>query len=309
MSRTKDSGAVLRGVIMDGRPRSLARRTSPQQPALEPERAAGGVAKGVTLAQAVPSREQELSAAFDEGFRAGLRQGEGDRQAVHDDLARAAREAGQHQGLEQGRLEGREAGRREIEREAQEARAAAVARLALLDRLLETLPDELARRVEAAGDEMVALCHGVVCRILGEQLVTPQGIAHAVRVAIAEVGRGELGGGQAPIAIHLHPRDLRLLEGDDQVARWTVRAGSASSPAARWVADERVTPGGCIVRTGEGSLDARLETQFAALRKLLLDGAGNAGSGAARPSEDAPPTAAATVQAPATGLPPGEVAQ
>ena len=61
------------------------------------------------------------------------------------------------------------------------------------------------------------------------------------------------------LAVHVHPSDAALLA-----------AGRDGNEAWRWVADDAVQLGGVILRSPEGSLDARLEIQLAALREALL---------------------------------------
>ncbi len=249
------AGAVLRGIALHREPRLLPHAVD--RPTTRAAPAGGGrepapIRSGGDPERDGAARDTLLEEALRRGYDAGLSQG---------------LDEGRRQGLEQGR----EAGRRAVEREAEVAVRATAERLTLLDVLLASLPAELARRLAASEDDLVALCHAAVCRILGEELVTADAVVQVVREGL----RAACGGPQLPsstpaaLTIHVHPRQLDLLRSDERIAAWL---GPARAEGPRWVADEAVQLGGCIVSTGEGTLDARLETQLAALRAVLTQG-------------------------------------
>lgn len=244
------AGAVLRGIALHREPRLLPH-------ALRQSTRPTSANDGPSVPGAPFRREPDLAAATRDA-------------AVEEALTRG-HEAGIARGLEEGRRqgleEGREAGRRAVERNAESAARAIAERLATLDTLLASLPAELSRRLEGAEDDMVALCHAAVCRILGERLATREAVVETVREALRAAGCGPHlhAAAPAPLAIHVHPRNLELLRSDERIAVWL----GPAHEGLRWVADEAMQLGGCIVSTGEGSLDARLETQLAALRDVL----------------------------------------
>jgi flagellar assembly protein FliH len=253
---------VLRNVVVDDRPRLLARPGAGRPGGRQP-------AAGSAIAQ------EGSGGAYEDGYRAGVSAGEAamrDKyEATLENGYREAFEQGLVDGRQQGLTEGREAGRQVVEREARAAREERAARLTQLEKLLVALPAEMERRLASADEEMVALCHGVICRLLGDTLVTREGIAHRVRQALREAG-GHSGNGRSAakqLAVHLHPRDLAELERDEVVSAW-MRQEASTQGVVRWVADAQVDPGGCVVHSGEGNLDARLDTQMTALRQLLL---------------------------------------
>jgi flagellar assembly protein FliH len=254
---------VLRDVRVEDRPYVLVRPGS------------AGRAGGASPAGGSPIAKEPAVNPYDEGYRAGRRAGEAAVTAKYEATLesgyRSAFEQGLAEGRQQGLTEGREAGRQAVERDSRAGREEMSGRLAQLEKLLAALPAEMERRLASAEDEMVALCHGVVCRLLGDALVTREGVAQRVRQALHEAGghAGHGRGGARQVAVHLHPRDLAALEQDAALAAWMRQEGSAQG-GVRWVADERVGPGGCMVCSAEGNLDARLETQMAALRQLLL---------------------------------------
>lgn len=290
MSAASDSraggGAVLRGVALDAQPRVLRR------PGALPARAAGASIPGSRGTEPSPSAPPppvppESLPGYADGLRAGFAQGEAAQRARELGTLEASRRMGFEQGREEGRqaglAEGRAAARAEVEREAHAAAEAAAARMSQLDRLVASIPAEITRRLEQAEDDMVALCHAVVCRILGDELVTPGGVAEHVRQAIREVGPAAFASGRGQLAIHVHPGDLAALEADAVLAAWLRQHASAG--AVQWIPDGHVRLGGCLVRSAEGALDARLETQLDALHEILTR---KRGQGAAAPSSGGP---------------------
>jgi len=298
----RDGGAVLRDVALHHEPRVLP---TPSQPSRG--RTAGAAPAEDGLAPTPPAEpgagtelyqaRAEAASAYQRGWEAGRAELQREAAAAQAEAARQAEVAGFERGLregrEQGLPEGRAAGREQVERDVFEAREGMADRLARLDRLLAALPAELSRRLATAEDEMVALSHEVVCRILGDQLVTREGVASLVAQAVRQAGDGGLldGAERAALAIHVHPADLGALRGDGSLSAWLARGRPGQ---VRWVADERVAMGGCLARSGDGTLDARIETQLAALGRILREGregpAGAAGAGGQeRGAEPAPP--------------------
>lgn len=284
----RGGGVVLRGVAVHREPHTLRRPAVKMVGGVEPHPQPRGLRQELGVARSdaqgdptgeggdanVHAAEQD-EASYREGHRVGYTDAEAAQRSTLESALERAQRAGFERGLQEGRerglVDGRETGRQAVEREARGAQEATVARVEQLDQLLSALPGELSRRLATAEDDMVALCHGVVCRILGEQLLTREAVAQCVRQAIREACSGSSlrASGHGGIAIHVHPRDLESLQGDEQLAAWLRQGGSAGSVAVQWVADEGVRLGGCIVHSSEGSLDGRLETQMAALREIL----------------------------------------
>lgn len=182
---------------------------------------------------------------------------------ARDEACEEALRQGREDGLRAGREEGLAQGRIEAAQAAKAALAAAITKatepLQEQERrvagLAAALNGALADLLRAGEDEMVALCYEAVCQVLGRELLTADGLRAQIRTLLARTRqRGEL-------AVHLHPQDVRLLDG----------AGPPNPDGPlTWVSDPRVALGGCIVRTGEGALDGRLETLLEELKATLL---------------------------------------
>lgn len=253
---------VLHDIPLGGEARTLVRRGGSQAAEAHPP-AASSSGKQSSVGSLLDPQ--------DEGYQAGLKQG-------HQDGFTEGLEWGKKQGLEAGLAEGREAGAQEALRQIQSDREAVKLRIERLDQMLDAMPDQLkeqiAARLSSSEGDMVALCYTVVCRLLGDNWLGRDAVVHAVRQAVEQCcGSGSHSALAGLMSIHVHPRDLELLSGDPELAAWFKRQG-AGDAAGRipWVPDEQVRLGGCIVHSKHGSLDARFETQLAALHEIFSKG-------------------------------------
>ncbi|TWD85736.1 flagellar assembly protein FliH [Variovorax beijingensis] len=201
------------------------------------------------------------------------------------DLVRAeeeARQRGYEEGFAKGATEGRERGGEEsrllaaeaaekasrdlqdhaerITRELrQQAQAAYQAQVQVLDGLIAALPPKIEARLAASEDDMLALCFEVVCRTLGGSVAQPEAVRAQLMQAMDRLRSRKL------VAIHMHPDDLAMLQQGQNLSQ-----GLPGGADVQWVASADVALGGCILQSPEGGLDARFESQLAALRELLL---------------------------------------
>jgi flagellar assembly protein FliH len=294
---TPTAGSVLRGVALDGEARTLKRPGSSTAAGASANATAPGLAtatgsaKGAHFAPTgslpLGTPPSSLSRQADgpgenaaDAYAEGLKQGrlEGQRQGREEGF-RVGYEDGLKQGRQDGLAEGRTAGEQDVKRQSLAASEAVSKRIEYLDQLLSSLPaqlnEKIVARIAAAEDDMVAMCHAVICRMLGDHALEPEVVAHSVRHAI-ELCCGTSGAHAALsglLAVHVHPRDFDVLQADDALSAWLAQQGAQHGmKSLPWVADEKVRPGGCVVRSTQGDLDARLETKLAALNEILLQG-------------------------------------
>ena len=155
--------------------------------------------------------------------------------------AAAVREAARREGFETGRADGLA--------EAAVAVAAAHA--------------EAARRVAAAGPTAIALAAKMAEKIIGRAVaLDPETMAEIAGEALAACRPGA-----GTIRVRIHPEDLPAVE-----ARRAALAARAPAAALELVADEAVGRHGCVIETAQGRVDARLESQLAALERALTGG-------------------------------------
>jgi flagellar biosynthesis/type III secretory pathway protein FliH len=104
------------------------------------------------------------------------------------------------------------------------------------------------------------VCHAVEA-VLGERPPDADRILHALQKAFACLDESDR------VTVRCHPDDAEFLRAS------IARPGSeiAGSRRVKLVADDGVQPGGCLVETELGVVDARVEQQLRILRGSLLD--------------------------------------
>ena len=151
----------------------------------------------------------------------------------------------------------------ELQREAQEegyeagaqaAKAELAEELERLRKLTRAIPETLAQGIEGLEDVMVEIAFAAACKVLGQAAFAEDGVRAMVREAMREARSKE------GLVLRISPRDYELFYADPARVRPII-----DDAKVEVVADERVS-GGCLIETGGGTLDARLEVQ---LRQLL----------------------------------------
>jgi len=156
--------------------------------------------------------------------------------------ASAIREAARREGFDTGRADG-----------VAEAVVALVAAQA-----------EAARLVAGAGPAAIALAAKMAEKIVGRAVeLAPETMAEIAGQALAACRPGA-----GTVRVRIHPEDLPAVE-----ARREALEAGGSAAALELVADEAVGRHGCVIDTPQGRVDARLETQLAALERALASGA------------------------------------
>jgi len=210
-----------------------------------------------------PPYAQVLAEAREQGYREGLEQG------LREAATRSQQQAkdAERQLAEQ-MAKAREAAERRVT-------ADATGFMSRLKQLLETLPREIDARIVAAEEDMLALCMDALARFLGEGMADPERMLQWLRMAARDMRLRPI------VAVHLHPDDLETLRGA-QSAMTTFECESGPSAVAaaetphvhsariQWVGDPTLGPGGCVLRSPEGGLDAGLETRLRLLSEAWL---------------------------------------
>jgi flagellar assembly protein FliH len=283
------SGAVLRGAVLRSQSVSLGGRPRDRE-----EAATHPVVRHDATLTPAPasqrddtarSRQAEMAEALAAGRQSGYREG-------WDQGLKEGREAGQREGAAAGRQEilvkaagviteaaqqaAQEAAQRASANVEQEAAQRWNQQKARLDALLAVLPQQISHRLEAAQDDMLALCMEALVHVLGQEAVQPEFIRAALRQAMHQVKARPLA------TVELNPGDLETLQGLPDWEQWCKQHAAG----LQWIGSLRVETGGCIVSSPEGSLDARLDIQLQAFRSLLLASRSELAS---RPANDSVP--------------------
>lgn len=230
---------------------ALSRASRPVPATTPPEEAESAAA--LHLEGVLAEREALLRASFDAEVAEAVAAHERAQAEALERLRATARE----EGIESGRVEGLEAGRGEgraaAEAEAQRAAQEHAERIAATLAAIETARDAACAASEA---DAIAIGFAAACKLLGESLVTREGVAARVAQVIGGVRATE------HIVVRLSVADLALLGG--QVG------GGIGAPRVELVVDPTLAAGDCVVETGAGTLEARLERALEDLKAVLL---------------------------------------
>ena len=165
--------------------------------------------------------------------------------------------------FDRGLREGRTQGIQETEAKAREDAQAAVDRqLSLLEELVKELNQARGKVLAKAQEDILKLAMVIAARITHNEVRESDVIANNVREAI------NMAAGQQRIKIRLHPSDVAAIDSCKESLVKTV----SSLERIEIVEDGEIIPGGCVVETGDGSVDARLDRQMEEIRKVLLGG-------------------------------------
>lgn len=170
-------------------------------------------------------------------------------------LARAHAEAGEiaRRAQEEGYARGLEGARAVTAGELAAAREHARA-------ILQAAEDLRRETLAALDGEIRALALDIAEQAVARQLSLDPGIVEAIaREAVRLVRDRE------QVILFAHPEDAALL----QERAGELRALLAPDAVFRIVDDASLTRGGCLVDTGEGLVDARVESRWQALREVL----------------------------------------
>ncbi|WCM91113.1 FliH/SctL family protein [Acidovorax sp. NCPPB 2350] len=200
--------------------------------------------------------EKGRGVGYDEGFQAAMR-------VASEETEKRAHAIAQEQ-IKQS-LARVQRTQEEQQSKVQDMQQQATQQREVLQRLLKQLPEAWERHFQSAEDDMLALIFETVCRILGDHAATLEGMRAILQCTLQNWH------GSHPLSVHVNPEDLVQMQADVAVAQMLSAAGfQADRQSLRWVADPDVVLGGCLLRAGEGALDARLDVQLEALKSSLV---------------------------------------
>ncbi len=163
---------------------------------------------------------------------------------IPPELIRAA----EHRGYEAGFAKGNQAVRGEFR-----------AVLERLDILLESIAQKRDDLLEVLEDDLVELAFEAAALVIGDAGVQRDLVVETVRRVLAQRSDAHI------VVVRIAPADLKLVAESESGA--TLGLGSR----IRLLGDPEIALGGCVIDTGQGTLDARLELLLAKLRSALLE--------------------------------------
>lgn len=152
------------------------------------------------------------------------------------------RQAAREHGLQEARLIAR-----------QESEAALKGEFATIRAIAASIAEERRRILAASEQELVALATAIAERVVCEQAAVDQAIVQSVvRAALARIGAED------GVRLLVNPADLEAVQ-----AVLGERPLADDGRQVEIVADGSITRGGCLVKVAAGTVDARIESQFA----------------------------------------------
>ena len=115
---------------------------------------------------------------------------------------------------------------------------------------------------EAAQQELPALATAIAAHLVGHAVeADPAILSRLVQQAVSEFLPDE------PVRIRVHPRDLAMLSGP--MGARGASEGAVTGRTVRWISDEDVRPGGCLVEGRERLVDGRVSTALERIYRAL----------------------------------------
>ena len=117
------------------------------------------------------------------------------------------------------------------------------------------------RYFRSAEEQLVRLAVGIARKIVAEQVrLSPETVVSITRQAISKLRQGR------ELTVQVHPEAVPMLE--QRIAELQNVAGQGCR--IHIAASHAIEPGGCVIISEFGTVDARLETQLKVLERLLL---------------------------------------
>jgi len=188
-----------------------------------------------------------------------------DAQSDAERIRREAEEQGLQEGFQAGHAEGLKDQMTAIDNAATEKSTEQLqTTLPALQTATAALNDERNRWLATWQNMAIQLSVAIAEKLLHSELEKrPELVKNAVVEAL------ELAVGNPRIQLHLNPQDV------ERLGSWSHEIIATMSPAGltEIVADPQITPGGCVVETEHGTIDAQVETKLARIAQELMDDA------------------------------------
>lgn len=180
-------------------------------------------------------------------------------EALLDDIRQRAYDEGFEHGRQAGAQEARQALEPVLQKDMQQ-------QAQRVGQLLVKLQAELAHLDEALAEQMLALACDLARQVVRRELATP---LEPLRAVVQEALALAVQDGK-PATLRLHPQDALLLQ--------TGLGDALADTQVKVVADDHLTPGGCVVESTQGQVDATVEKRWArAVANLGLQSPWNPG--------------------------------
>lgn len=203
------------------------------------------------LEDAQREAEEMRKRAYQEGFEQGKNEGFN---------------SGHAQGVEKGRQEGYEAGyRRGYDEGFEKGKTEFQEAIRQLKAIAKSIVDQRQKILQEAEPELVDLALSIASKVIQDEIDSGRVIRNLVKAVIRYSLENDR------LVIKVNPKDMEHLDKfkDDLFAE------IAESRAIDIVQDEQVEPGGCVVLTSSGYIDAQIGGQMRKIIEVLKTGQGS----------------------------------
>jgi len=182
--------------------------------------------------------------------------GHGARQAPSPEAAEAERERAREEGYETGFNDGMIAGRNQAMKELRPNLQASV-------KVVEEMEEFQTALMEKMEENLTVLALAVARQLMEREVqAEPEVVANLVRSALSHFPLDQ------KLRIRLHPADLSMISREHSSGQAPVAGGRE----VRWVPDETIARGGCMVEGPERIVDGRVESALERIYRTVDNG-------------------------------------
>lgn len=171
------------------------------------------------------------------------------------DITRQAHDEGLSQGYQEGFSQGRQAALTEMQQTMQLS-------LEKAERIIKAAEQEACQMIIDAERQIVEMTFAIVRKVLAREIEdNPTVILPVVKEALAKVRD------QEQIVIRVNPEDYEMV----LMAKRDLQLMVGREHAVSLSADHTIAPGGCVIDTALGTVDARLDTKLEMVYKAIQE--------------------------------------
>lgn len=179
--------------------------------------------------------------------------------AEAEEIKRQAYEAGHQEGYQEGYSEGIRSGKSQAENEMRQEINVAHEKA---EKILNRANQKYKESIVEAEQEIIRISLAVAKKILAREIeYNPMVVLPIVKAAIEKVRD------QQQVVVRVNPDDFELVT----QAKRDLQRILGRENAISIVDDHTIDPGGCIVDTPYGTVDASIDSQFAAIESAILE--------------------------------------
>jgi flagellar assembly protein FliH len=134
--------------------------------------------------------------------------------------------------------------------------------ISMLNRVIDELESYRTQILYESKQDIVKMALAVAEKVLHKEIMTdPNTVVSVVKNAISKVGF------KRNFTVHVNPLDVEVLK----AAGSSIAGAVDSMESLKFKPDPKVEPGGCVVHTESGTVDAQVDRQFQEIKENVLN--------------------------------------